>query len=76
MGNRAIKENKLSLQYNELNLVKLIDLPNQLNGAEKEQLARAIRQKLKQYQEHANNDFDSAKNWSIMIADDCNDERN
>jgi len=43
MGNRAIKENKLGLMYNERNFVKLIDIPNQLSGAEKEMLSGLVR---------------------------------
>ena len=36
--------NKLQLQFNERNLVKLIDLPNQLSGAEKEIMQDKVRQ--------------------------------
>ena len=67
---------KLPLQYNERNLVKMIDLPNQLSGAEKEILNELIKMEKLNYKEIANQRFDSKKNWSIMIRDDCNDERN
>jgi len=67
---------KLALQFNERNLIKMIDLPNQLSGAEKEKLAGLIRLEKQKYQETANHRFDSSKNWSIMIEKDCNEERN
>ena len=76
MGFRPQPENKLNLQYNERNLVKKIELPTQLAGFEKEILKQQIEQEKKNYQDHADARFDSKKNWSIMITDECNDERN
>ena len=73
---RETPQHKLSLQFNERNLIKMIDLPNQLSGLEKEHLAELIREEKGTYQERANQKFDSNKNWSIMIKDECNDERN
>lgn len=35
-----------------------------------------IKEEKSNYQEKANQRFDSKKNWSIMIKPECNDERN
>jgi len=75
-GLRETAQNKLALHYNERNLVKLIDLPNQLSAVEREKLAELLRQEKQSYHEVAKQRFDSSKNWSIMIKSECNDERN
>ena len=67
---------KLSLQYNERNLVKVDELADQLSMAERELLAELIKQEKLKYQDIANERFDSKNNWSIMIKPECNDERN
>lgn len=68
--------NKPALQFNERNLIKMIELPNQLTIAEQEKLNDLIRSEKKKYQKKADEKFDTAKNWSIMIEKDCNEERN
>lgn len=40
---------KIPLQFNERNLVKMIDLPNTLSGAEKEKMADRIKQEKEKY---------------------------
>ena len=76
MGMRETAQHKMPLQYNAGNLVKTINLPNQLSQAEKEILNEKIKMEKQYYQEMANERFDSTKNWSIMIEPACNDERN
>ena len=67
---------KLNLQYTERNLIKIIEDKNMLNGGERAVLKEAVDEELRRYQEIADDRFDSNKNWSIMIKDQCNDERN
>lgn len=76
MGNRVVNSDKLSLCYNERNLIKFVEFSNLLSGTEKEELAKKVRQQLQKYHHKAMTDFDSSKNWSIMISKEWNDERN
>ena len=73
---RETPQHKLSLQFNERNLIKIIDLDDKLSAMEKEELTKLIRAEKAKYHERANQRFDSKLNWSIMIKPACNDERN
>lgn len=64
---RETPQHKLSLQFNERNLIKIIDLDDKLSAMEKEELTKLIRAEKVKYHEKANHRFDSKKNWSIMI---------
>ena len=76
---QGIKESvhhKMPLQYNELKLVKIDTLSNQLTGAEKDILNEMIFREKQNYVEIAEQRYDSKKNWSIMMSNDLNEERN
>ena len=79
LKHQGIKEaihHKMPLQYNELKLVKIDTLSNQLTGAEKDMLNDMIYREKQNYVDTAQQLYDPKNNWSIMMSNDLNEERN